>query len=189
MRGGVGYWAISWLIYFLFPFKRTQIIFLKFMSLSFILITLCTLLPPPLKVGPGSEWTFLKIQEMIDKLNVHQSLDSFYDVDRLFQANSKGLNLLCMNIRSYIKKFDSLLVQLNSVTRKFDIIILYEFWLGKGGLAFHLIRRVINPCQRPRGKTGVMVCWCMWASVCLSWREVEPGDMYDLWPQCPLYLH
>src|SRR5436190_10177309 len=54
------------------------------------------------------------------------------DVCEYDRLSGSGLKFLHLNIRSYNKNFDELLVMLSSISTRFDVIILTETWLAQG---------------------------------------------------------
>ena len=68
-----------------------------------------------------------------------EEIDSYDTLNSLFSNNIyNDIKIFHINIRSYYKNFDSLLILLERLKIKFDIIVLSECWTDEDKLFVHL---------------------------------------------------
>lgn len=80
---------------------------------------------------------------------------TFQDLETINGGEKCKIRLFYLNITSYDKTFDTLLVYLNTIKTKFDLVILGETWLGETGGGIQLkgfnmmsTTRGANRCDR-----------------------------------------
>lgn len=103
----------------------------------------------------------------------------FHEIDSFNCISDSKLKFFYLNIRSYNKNFDLLLVHLSLIKTKFDIIILGETWLGNSGGGMHLEGFTFFSTSKGANRCDGVIVYVS-ESVNASVREVELGGVFGL---------
>uniref|UniRef100_A0A1B6KKL2 Endonuclease/exonuclease/phosphatase domain-containing protein n=1 Tax=Graphocephala atropunctata TaxID=36148 RepID=A0A1B6KKL2_9HEMI len=101
---------------------------------------------------------------------------NFFNTSR----NNVSLNIFHCNIRSYTKNFDELLVFLDSIKRRLDVIVLTECWLKEGGVVgAHIDDFDTHWTDKQRNQNDGVIVFVR-KHLLATAKQVTLGDVYGI---------